>query len=113
MIAITGVTRNFDCLNGPSGKAASQAIFESGSVVCAIIPKTDDQAIENGIMIWATRIGKLGNAPYSDIQKGLHDLAVRYRARLVREDSLNVPSEEVWAELHRIREEIAEHDYPA
>ena len=68
VIAITGVTRNFDCLNGPSGKSASQAIFESGSVVCGIIPKTDDQAIENGIMIWATRIGKLGNAPYIDIQ---------------------------------------------
>ncbi|HVS81238.1 MAG TPA: VWA domain-containing protein [Pyrinomonadaceae bacterium] len=68
VIAITGVTRNFDCPNGPSGKAASQAIFESGSVVCGIIPKTDDQAIENGIMIWATRIGKIGNAPYIDIQ---------------------------------------------
>src|SRR6266480_397206 len=68
VIAITGVTRNFDCPNGPSGKAASQAVFESGSVVCGIIPKTDDQAIENGIMIWATRIGKLGNAPYIDIQ---------------------------------------------
>ena len=68
VIAITGVTRNFDCPNGPSGKAASQAIFESGSVVCGIIPKTEDQAIENGIMIWATRIGKLGNAPYIDIQ---------------------------------------------
>jgi VWFA-related protein len=68
VIAITGVTRNFDCLNGPSGKAASQAIFESGSVVCGIIPKTEDQKIENGVMIWATRIGKLGHAPYMDIQ---------------------------------------------
>ena len=48
-----------------------------------------------------------------NFQKGLHDLAVRYRARLIREDSLNVSSEEVWTELHRIREEIAEHDYPA
>ncbi len=68
VIAITGVTRNFDCPNGPSGKVASQAIFESGSVVCGIIPKTDEEAVENGIMIWATRIGKLGNAPYIDIQ---------------------------------------------
>jgi hypothetical protein len=48
-----------------------------------------------------------------NFQKGLHDLAEKYRARLAREDSLNVPSEEIWAELHRIREEIAEHDYPA
>lgn len=68
VIVITGVTRNFDCADGPSGKSASQSIYESGSVVCGIIPKSDDQAIENGIMIWATRIGKLGNAPYIDIQ---------------------------------------------
>jgi len=68
VIAITGVTRNFDCAGGPSGKAASQAIYESGSVVCGIIPKTDDQALENGIMIWATRVGRIGGAPYLDIQ---------------------------------------------
>ena len=68
VIAITGVTRNFDCAGGPSGKAASQAIYESGSVVCGIIPRTDDQALENGIMIWATRVGRIGGAPYLDIQ---------------------------------------------
>jgi len=68
VIAITGVTRNFDCPDGPSGKAAAQAIYESGSVVCGIIPKTGDQKLENGIMIWATRMGKLGGAPSMDIQ---------------------------------------------
>jgi Ca-activated chloride channel homolog len=68
VIAITGVTRNFDCAGGPSGKAAAQSIYESGSVVCGIIPKTDDQALENGIMVWATRIGRLGGAPYLDIE---------------------------------------------
>jgi Ca-activated chloride channel homolog len=68
VIAITGVTRNFDCANSPSGKAAAEAIYESGSVVCGIIPKTDEQGLENGIMIWATRMGKLGGAPYLDIQ---------------------------------------------
>src|SRR5207244_2576737 len=68
VIAITGVTRNFDCPGGPSGKAAPQAIYESGSVVCGIIPKTGEQGLENGIMIWATRMGKLGGAPYLDIQ---------------------------------------------
>src|SRR6267142_2478876 len=68
VIAITGVTRNFDCAGGPSGKAASQSIYESGRVVCGIIPKTDDQALENGIMIWATRVGRIGGAPYLDIQ---------------------------------------------
>lgn len=68
VIAITGVTRNFDCPNSPSGKAAAQAIYESGSVVCGIIPKTEGQGIENGVMIWATRIGKLQGASYLDIQ---------------------------------------------
>jgi len=68
VIAITGVTRNFDCPNSPSGKSAAQAIYESGSVVCGIIPKTSDQGLENGIMIWATRIGKLQGAAYLDIQ---------------------------------------------
>ena len=48
-----------------------------------------------------------------NFQKGLHDLAERFRARLVREGLLNAPSEQVWAELHRIRQQIAEHDYPA
>jgi hypothetical protein len=68
VIMITGVTRNFDCPDGPSGKAAAESIYESGSVVCGIIPKTGDQAVENGIMIWATRMGKLGGAPYMDVQ---------------------------------------------
>ena len=68
IVAITGVTRNFDCADGPSGKSAARAIYESGAVVCGIIPKTGDQELENGIMIWATRVGRLGGAPYVDIQ---------------------------------------------
>ena len=68
VIAITGVTRNFDCASAPSGKAAAKEIYESGSVVYGIIPKTADQGIENGIMIWATRIGRLQGAAYLDIQ---------------------------------------------
>lgn len=68
VIAITGVTRNFDCPNSPSGKAAAQALYESGSVVCGIIPKSEGQGIENGVMVWATRIGKLSRVAYLDIQ---------------------------------------------
>jgi len=68
VIVITGVTRNFDFLDGPSGKSAAQSIYESGSVVCGVIPKEAGQGIENGVMIWATRMGKLGGAPYLDIQ---------------------------------------------
>jgi hypothetical protein len=48
-----------------------------------------------------------------NFQKGLQDLAEKYRARLARQNQLNSPPEHVWIELHRIREEIAEHDYPA
>lgn len=47
-----------------------------------------------------------------NFQKGLHDLAEKYRARLVRESHLNSPPEQIWIDLHRIREEIAQHDYP-
>ena len=68
IIVVTGVTRNFDCIDGPSGKSAAQAIYESGSVVCGIIPKEIGQGVENGIMIWATRMGRLGGAPYLDIE---------------------------------------------
>src|SRR5215831_6303832 len=68
MIVITGVTRNFDCPNGPSGRIAANQVYESGAVVCGIIPKEMGQGVENGIMVWATRMGKLGGAPYMDIE---------------------------------------------
>lgn len=57
IIAITGITRNFDCGHGPSGKAAKQAIFESGSVVCGLVPKTPVQRMENSLMVFGTRVG--------------------------------------------------------
>ena len=68
VIVITGVTRNFDCTDGPSGKAVTQSVFESGSVVCGIIPRSADQRMENGIMRWATRIGGLTGAHSMNIQ---------------------------------------------
>jgi len=69
IVVITGVTRNWDCRNGPSHNAATHTVFESGSVVCGIIPKTPEQAAENGMMRWATRVGRLGGVNYLDIQK--------------------------------------------
>ena len=69
IILITGVTRNWDCSNGPSHKAATHSIFESGSVVCGIVPKTPEQMAENGMMRWATRLGRVAGAHYLDIQK--------------------------------------------
>jgi len=68
IVVITGVTRSFDCLDGPSHNRATQAVYESGAVVSAIIPKTGEQQMENGMMIWVTRLGRLGGAPYIDIQ---------------------------------------------
>ena len=59
VILITGVTRNFDCPSGPSGREAKHAIFESGSVVCGLIPKSGEQKAEDHIMVWATRVGGL------------------------------------------------------
>jgi hypothetical protein len=48
-----------------------------------------------------------------NFQKGLRDLAEKYRARLARQNQLNSPPEQLWIELHRIREQIAENHYPA
>ncbi len=69
IIMITGVTRNWDCSGGPSHTAAIHSVFESGSVVCGIIPKTPEQVAENGFMRWATRFGKVAGVDYIDIQK--------------------------------------------
>lgn len=66
---ITAVTRNWDCRGGPSNKAAIHSVFESGSVVCGIVPKTPEQMAENGVMRWATRLGRIAGASYLDIQK--------------------------------------------
>ena len=48
-----------------------------------------------------------------NLQKGLRELAEKYRARLRDQGRLNLPPDQVWTELHRIREDIAGHDYPA
>ena len=48
-----------------------------------------------------------------NFQKGLHDLAEKFRARLAREGQLGAPPEHILTELHRIRQQIAQHDYPA
>jgi hypothetical protein len=48
-----------------------------------------------------------------NFQKGLRDLAEKYRSRLASEGRLSISAEKVSAEVHRIRKEIAAHDYPA
>jgi VWFA-related protein len=71
VIVITGVTRLFDCSEGPSGKSAAHAIYESGSVVCGIVPTVTHHRLHNGVMTVATRLTKLAGADYMD----LHSLA--------------------------------------
>jgi len=68
MIVISGWTRFFDCPNSPTGKSAALSIYESGTVVCAIIPKGAGQAFENGEMTMLTRVFKVGGVDYMDIQ---------------------------------------------
>ena len=48
-----------------------------------------------------------------NFQKGLNELAERYRSRLLAQGNLKTPPDEVWSELHRLREEIAHDDYPS
>ena len=69
IIFITGVTRNFDCADGPSGKTALHVVYESGSVVCGLIPVTPDQQMENGMMTWMTRVGGLMRASSLNIKQ--------------------------------------------
>lgn len=69
IIAITTITRNFDCGHGPSGKAAKQALFESGSVVCGLVPRTTGQRMENGYMVLGTRVAGVFGAPTLDVKQ--------------------------------------------
>lgn len=68
VIVITGLPRHFNCSDGPSGKSAAQAIYESGSVVCGIIPKGLSQVFESGMVNAATLINKLAGEGDMNIQ---------------------------------------------
>jgi VWFA-related protein len=68
IIVITAFTRWFDCPHSPSGKSAALAVYESGSVVCAIVPKTVGQTLQNGNIIGLSRLFKVAGADYMDIQ---------------------------------------------
>jgi VWFA-related protein len=68
IIAITGVTSNFDC-PGPSGTEATHAVFESGSVVCGLIPRSPGQRMESGINKMATSVAGVFKVHYLSINK--------------------------------------------
>src|SRR5689334_6495505 len=67
IIVITSMTRLFDCSNGPSGRAATAAIYEAGAVVCAIIPRVIIQRVENVLQTAATRVNRIVAARYMDL----------------------------------------------
>ncbi len=48
-----------------------------------------------------------------NFQRGLEALSQRYRKRLAQEGKLDQPATEVLADLAKLREEIAAHDYRA
>jgi VWFA-related protein len=68
IIVITSMTRLFDCTNAPSNRAATTAVYESGAVVCAIIPRVIIQRIENVLQTAATRLNKVVAARYMDLE---------------------------------------------
>jgi len=69
IIVITGITRNFDCGHGPSGKAAKYSVYESGSVVCGLIPSTTGQRMEDRYMVWGTKMVGAFGIPTLDIRQ--------------------------------------------
>ena len=68
IIVITSMTRLFDCRNGPSNRAATNAIYESGAVVCAIIPRVIIQRVENALQSVSTRVNRVVFANYMDLE---------------------------------------------
>ncbi len=68
IIVITSMTRMFDCTNAPSNREATNAVYESGAVVCGIIPKVLAQRIENAKQIFATRVNKVVFTNYMDLE---------------------------------------------
>jgi len=68
IIMITAITSYFDC-SGPTGEEARNAVLESGSVVCGILPKTAGQRMESGIMRTVTGIGGIFKAKTSNLKQ--------------------------------------------
>ena len=74
-----------------------QSIDQLAKVITELNP-TEQQAL----------LDKVAQLNY---QKGLHDLAEKYRARLAREGKLNASPEQILEELNHTRQKIAEDDY--
>src|ERR1044072_8177040 len=63
IIVITAVTSAFACPGGPSVGEAKREVYESGSVVCGLIPRSMEQRAESGMFRAMTGIGGVFGAP--------------------------------------------------
>ena len=63
IVVITGVTSNFDCVGDPSAGEAKREVYESGSVVCGVIPRSAGQRAESGMMRGMTGIAGAFGVP--------------------------------------------------
>jgi VWFA-related protein len=57
IVVITAVTSAFACAGGPSVGEAKREVYESGSVVCGLIPRSPEQRAESGMFRAMTGIG--------------------------------------------------------
>ncbi len=68
IIVITAVTTAFACAGGPSVGEAKREVYESGSVVCGLIPRSAGQRAESGMMRAMTGIGNVFKVPSLNIK---------------------------------------------
>lgn len=68
IIMITALNRSFDC-SGPSGEEVRNAVFESGSVVCGLIPTSAGQRIESGVIGTAAGLAGMFKVRTSSLKK--------------------------------------------
>jgi VWFA-related protein len=69
IIVITAVTSAFACEGGPSVGEAKREVYESGSVVCGLIPRSAGQRAESGMMRAMTGIGNVFKVPSLNIKE--------------------------------------------
>ena len=77
----------------------SVSINELAESIVALAPQEQEELIE--------KVAEL------NFQRGLSALSQKYRDRLAQEGKLQRPAAEILAELAKLREEIAAHDYRA
>lgn len=68
IVVITAVTSAFACAGGPSVGEARREVFESGSVVCGLIPRSAGQRVESGVYRAMTGIGNVFKVPSLNIK---------------------------------------------